>query len=94
MKKIALLAVVVGSLVAADVAQAGVFRRGGCPGGVCGVSLATTVPSAPPAVAATPAAPPAPTTAGAPAESTPVAAQAAPSDSTRFARLRGLGRRR
>lgn len=93
MKKFALLAVVVALVAVADVAQAGVFRRGGggCPGGVCGVAMApapkvasTDAPPAPAKVAEAPKA----------AESTPAVAETTTQSEPRLGRTRLIGRRR
>jgi hypothetical protein len=95
MKKFALLAIAVVALfVAADAAQAGVFRRsgGGCSGGTCGMAsapayapkMATNVPPAPAKE---------PTVAAPPAESAPVV-ETTTETGPRYARTRGLLRRR
>ena len=93
MKKFALLAVVA-LFVAADVAQAGVFRRGGgCPGGTCSVNLAAA-PAPAPAIAETrPVAPPT-EVAGTDGQTTQPVVAATTESSERSARLRIFSRRR
>lgn len=89
MKRFAWLAVVVVSVVVADAAQAGVIRRGGgCPGGMCGVAAAP----APTMAAKAPAKET--ELAGDLTESTQPTVEAATSSQTRYARIRGFGRRR
>src|SRR5688500_15393689 len=96
MKKFALLAAAVVALcVVADAAHAGVFRRGGggCAGGVCGMAAAPApgykmaLNNAPPAPAKEP------TVAAPPAEAAPVV-ETTTQTGPRYARTRGLLRRR
>ena len=97
MKKFALLAVVAVALfVAADAAQAGVFRRGGggCSGGTCGVKMAAAPAYAPKMATNAPPAPAKePTVAATPAEGAPVV-ETTTEAGPRYARTRGLFRRR